>query len=185
MGSGKYLRHSQKKYGLSNFTKEILFIFDNPKEMYAKEAEIVNKDFLAETNTYNIKIGGFGGWDYINENPDKYLTEKRLSSLMTNSERSKRWKIKYETDCSFREKAKNNLKLAKIKQKEKYPEGTFKGKKHSIESREKISIAAKNNSKGAKNSQFGTIWITNGTENKKILKDEQIPFNWYRGRSIG
>lgn len=68
MGSGKYLKRSQEKHGIENFKKEILFVFDNPDDMYAKEAEIVNEDFLAEENTYNLKVGGFGGWGYINSN---------------------------------------------------------------------------------------------------------------------
>lgn len=56
MGSGKYLKYAQEKHGIENFTKEILFIFDNSEEMYAKEAEIVNENFLSEENTYNIKL---------------------------------------------------------------------------------------------------------------------------------
>lgn len=66
MGSGKYLKAAQKKYGMENFKKEILFIFDNPEEMYVKEAELVNEEFLVTENTYNLKVGGFGGWDYLN-----------------------------------------------------------------------------------------------------------------------
>jgi hypothetical protein len=65
MGSGKYLKRSQNKHGIGNFTKEILFTYDNPEEMYAKEAEIVNEEFIAEENTYNLKVGGSGGFDYV------------------------------------------------------------------------------------------------------------------------
>lgn len=68
MGSGKYLKRSIKKNGIEAFEKEILYVFDNPEQMYTKEAEIVNGNFLAEENTYNLKVGGFGGWDYINNN---------------------------------------------------------------------------------------------------------------------
>ena len=50
MGSGKYLNHAITKHGVKNFEKEILHIFDDPEQMYAKEAEIVNIDFLAEEN---------------------------------------------------------------------------------------------------------------------------------------
>lgn len=33
MGSGKYLKYAQEKYGIDNFEKEILFIFETPKDM--------------------------------------------------------------------------------------------------------------------------------------------------------
>jgi hypothetical protein len=58
MGSGKYLTSAIKKYGLESFTKDLLFVFNNPIDMYNKEAEIVNEEFLAEENTYNLKVGG-------------------------------------------------------------------------------------------------------------------------------
>jgi hypothetical protein len=56
MGSGKYLKYAQEKYGLEYFEKEILHIFDTPEEMYAKEAEIVNEDFLASANKFAPSI---------------------------------------------------------------------------------------------------------------------------------
>ena len=33
-----------------------------------------------------------------------------------------------------------------------------------------------------KNSQSGTMWITDGTNNKKIKKTDKIPCGWYKGR---
>jgi hypothetical protein len=39
-------------------------------------------------------------------------------------------------------------------------------KSHSIESKNKMSLSQS----GERNRQFGTMWITNGTENKKIKK---------------
>jgi hypothetical protein len=38
--------------------------------------------------------------------------------------------------------------------------------------------------KQEKNSQFGSIWITDGTTNKKIKKDIDIPTGWYKGRTF-
>lgn len=38
--------------------------------------------------------------------------------------------------------------------------------------------------KGDKNSQYGTSWITNGNDNKKIVKNEKIPDGWKLGRTI-
>ena len=67
MGSGRYLKRAMYMYGSENFIKETLFVFDTPEQMYAKEAEIVTEDFIAAENTYNLKVGGFGGFDYINK----------------------------------------------------------------------------------------------------------------------
>jgi len=39
-------------------------------------------------------------------------------------------------------------------------------------------------SQGSKNSQFGSMWITNGSESKKIQKDTLIPEGWRKGRVI-
>src|SRR3546814_14655367 len=37
---------------------------------------------------------------------------------------------------------------------------------------------------GRKNSQFGTMWITDGSKNQKIKKDMVIPIGWYKGRTV-
>jgi hypothetical protein len=66
MGSGKYLKRAIEKYGVESFEKTILFIFETSEEMYNKEAEIVNEEFLTTQNTYNLRVGGFGGFDYVN-----------------------------------------------------------------------------------------------------------------------
>ena len=66
MGSGKHFRHAIAKYGIENFTKEILFQFDSEDEMNSKEAELVTEEFCLREDTYNICVGGKGGFGYIN-----------------------------------------------------------------------------------------------------------------------
>lgn len=68
MGSGKVIKHAIKTYGLDNFKKEILEFFENEELMYAKEKAIVTNEFLLREDTYNIRRGGTGGFDYINNN---------------------------------------------------------------------------------------------------------------------
>jgi len=60
-GSGSLLLRAYDKYSRKNFTKEVLEIFDNEEDMFAREAEIVNEEFVADRNTYNLNLGGFGG----------------------------------------------------------------------------------------------------------------------------
>lgn len=47
-----------KKYGYKNFIRTTLYIFDDMEEAYAKEAEIVNMEFVKRRDTYNTKLGG-------------------------------------------------------------------------------------------------------------------------------
>ncbi len=49
------------KYGFENFKRETIKIFDNEKDAYTLEKELVNEDFVNSENTYNMVLGGCGG----------------------------------------------------------------------------------------------------------------------------
>lgn len=68
MGSGKLLKRAQKKHGIKAFQKNILFVFDNEEDMNAKEAELVDEAFCERQDTYNLCVGGQGGFSFINNN---------------------------------------------------------------------------------------------------------------------
>ena len=60
MGSGKRLHIAYKKYGIENFTKEILKFFDTMEEAFEYESEIVTEALVMDDNCYNLKLGGQG-----------------------------------------------------------------------------------------------------------------------------
>lgn len=81
MGSGKCIDRAIGKYGIDNFEKQIIYIFNNAVDMIATERDIVNEIMLADPKCYNMKLGGTGGFDHIN-NDQKYIyTEKARQTI--------------------------------------------------------------------------------------------------------
>lgn len=68
MGSGRVICAAIKKYGIDNFSKVILETFLTSEEMFKREKEVVTEEFLVRPDTYNIRRGGDGGFDFINKN---------------------------------------------------------------------------------------------------------------------
>ena len=61
MGSGTVIKKAIRKYGVENFTKEILFDVYGEDLMNFLEEAIVDEAFVAREDTYNLKTGGDGG----------------------------------------------------------------------------------------------------------------------------
>ena len=58
MGSGIKLHKAFEKYGIENFSKEILKFFDTRDEAVLYEEEIVNEELVYDRTCYNIARGG-------------------------------------------------------------------------------------------------------------------------------
>lgn len=67
----------------------------------------------------------------------------------------------------------NGLINSTIRIEEEIPEGFTRGVNH-------MSSPGRS---GDCNSQFGTVWITDGEKNTKVNKDYKIPAGWRKGRS--
>lgn len=193
MGSGKLLQKAIQKYGLNSFTKEILYVFDNAIEMYAKEAEIVTEEFLSEENTYNLKIGGFGGFDFVNNsglNGTLKGTHRR-KELFQDQEWVKYWKSQQKLgihNMSDEQKAKREVarKKTMLRKYGKFVVGSFSGKTHSEETKKKIGEKNSISQKGPNNSQYGTRWVHSlrSKKSKRISKGLPLPDGWVEGRKI-
>jgi group I intron endonuclease len=179
LGSGKALKRAIEKYGIENFTKEILFIFDNEAEMNTKEASLVTEEFVKEDTNYNLCPGGNGGFGYINSNEELRIQKNKKARLITNTRHNKKlrtWASKGGT--ATYEKYGVNVKFLKAGR------NSFLGKTHTPETKALIGEKNSKHQSGGGNSQFGTVWVTNGKDNKKINKNEPIPDGWVKGRKI-
>lgn len=193
-GSGKLIRKAVKKYGINNFKKEILFECSNKEEMDQKEKEIVNEGFVKSKNTYNLKIGGDGGFDFINNKcRDKlYNNQKKatqtMHELLQNDENWRKFyidRLKQSLNTEeVREKKSKAIKAQRAK------DGSWwTGKKHKEESKIKIGKASSIHQKGSGNSHYGTVWIYNEElkQNKSIKKEDlekYLSLGWKKGRKM-
>lgn len=72
LGSGHILKEAIKKYGRDKFIKEILYVFPSRKEARRMEASIVDEEFVARPDTYNLTVGGMGVEDQTGEKNHMY-----------------------------------------------------------------------------------------------------------------
>lgn len=184
MGSGNLLKSAQAKYGIGNFTKEILHVFETESEMNDKEAELVTENFCLREDTYNLCVGGQGGFSYINRNDLNVPIHKQNLDLQEVCRLAALKRKELASDASWNEARSKSLSLGI---KKAYSEGRGFNKinpMHMPGVKEKHKESCKNNSKGSKNSQYGTMWINNGIESKKIKSIDAIPDGWIKGRVI-
>jgi hypothetical protein len=174
LGSGKRLRRSIRKNGIENFKLEILEFLSDRSSLKAREKELVNEDLLKDPMCMNLQIGGGGGFHNQNHR-NNFFKAAALKDKTKNIKAAICLHDRRKSDDAFDKRWKKIISDSLIGRK------TWLGKKHSEECKRKIGDANRNKI-GEKNSQYGTVWITNGTENKKIKKEENIPDGWYKGR---
>lgn len=169
MGSGKLLKKAIQKYGIENFKKEILHVFDSYNDMVEKEEEILNEDFVLRSDNYNISLGGIGGSGPGSLNP-----------MYGKKQTPRQKKVARQTRINLNKKI-----IAERVEKHGNPWGEYRcdwtGRKHSNETKSKMR---RSKNSGEKNSQYGTKWITDGLTNRKIDAMNEIPEGWYAGRTI-
>lgn len=175
LGSGLRLRRSIRRNGAENFKIEYLEFFDNRIELANREKQLVNEDLLKDPMCMNIRPGGSGGWTSEQQKQNANKSNERQTWLREND---KEWSdIRLKQLKENGSKVFTNLwKLGKLKPLD------WTGKKHKEESKKKIGEANSVKQKGEANSQFGTCWITNGIENKKVKKTDKLTEGWKFGR---
>lgn len=170
MGSGLYIKRAIKKHGIENFTKQYLRICESEEEMFIMEADIVDQPFICRKDTYNIQPGGGGGWSI-----DQQKENNRRSQI------KQKQMIKDDPEFLKMRQEIGRKNFSDAHKEGKIPYDNFKGKTHKEESKKKMRASHEGKHVGKLNSQYGTMWITTGTKNKKIKKTDHIPVGWKKG----
>ena len=180
MGSGKLIIAAIKKYGVGNFKKDILHIFDNEQDMNEAEKNLV----ILSEDSYNLCPGGQGGFGYINKNIDLQQRNRDINSRKNYNDLILRKRLSegQQRALPFRKPAmisnESRSKILAPVKRGNTPEAIIKKKE---------TWQKNNRGIGKNNSQFGTCWVTNGIENKKIKKEEidfYLENGYNKGRKI-
>jgi hypothetical protein len=188
LGSGKYLKRAINKYGKDCFEKNILFIFDNKKEMDDKEAELVNEEFLKSGKSYNLKLGGHGGFDHLNDCSPEHIERCKKGRILANIKLQEKYGDNYQSIIGNNgglEKWHKNQKIEVRKKRSEIAGNAFKGRKHSDTTKKIMSDKASKRT-GKNNSMFGRVWMYNVNLMKNItVKKEEIQDKICEGYVIG
>lgn len=197
LGSGKLIRRAVKKHGVDNFLKEILHVFDNRIDMLSKEREIVTKEFCARRDTYNVTLGGHGGFAHVNDGGPDHVARTKRAGLLRKASLGKEGFVRLQKLGNAASRArglgihrpgfhltnKTNFRNSPSHQKTAIaiaasPEANAKRQR---------SFARIAHSQGKNNSQYGSMWITDGIVSRKIKPDSLSSWvaNGYRpGRKM-
>ena len=179
LGSGKRLWYSLNYHGKDNHIKEIIEFCENREILKKREKEIVNEQLLSEKLCINIQLGGGGG--FIDEN-HMVKTSKRGNEVFLE-------KMK---DEQYRKEFSKKLSIAN---KEQYLDGrrdkkyfyNRNGKKHTEETKKKLSEMKKGTGVGENNSVYGRKSMTKDFKNKMAPPNEidsYLSDGWKFGKYI-
>jgi len=166
LGSGNQLRRSIYKYGKGNHSIEILEFLTNRTDLANREKSLITEDIVNDPNCMNITYGGGGG----------YISVDGMKKGSRNGNTKIKWL--YENNKAWAASVKQKLSEAA---KGKTP---WLGKSHTAETRQKMRDSHQGKAVGELNSQFGTRWITNSIETRKIKNTDDILSGWKLGRTI-
>lgn len=187
MGSGKRLKQAIIKHGIENFHKDILEFFADEESMYARERDLVTEDFIMQTDTYNLRVGGSGGFTHKEASNGRIQANKQLKQLYGNEWRTV---IGRRGIAAQRERQTGIYAPNYISQFTANPVIQQLGNSPEARAKARISqrktFATTQHQQGAKNSQYGTCWIWfEGIGNKKCKQDLlplYIDQGWLKGR---
>lgn len=147
IGSGTFLKRSIKKYGVENFKFEILEFVETREELKKREKELINEELLKDPFCMNIKLGGEGGFDHIIHDKKRDLEHLKKARERSNwlRKNDENWKQKTkEINAKNAKKASSKSSVCPLLEYNKNNGNPMKGKKHTNETKKKMSLSHEN-----------------------------------------
>jgi len=163
-GSGKLLWYSINKHGKKNHEIKILEFLPSRKKLKERETKLINEELINDPLCMNLALGGEGGFVSL------------AASKKGGRKSGKIHADKIKNNDNYRKENYNRFQGKSLT--------SFLEKKHSTETKQKMSLSRQGKQKGELNSQFGTCWITNEKENKKIPCGADVPKGYKLGRKL-
>lgn len=135
-GSGVRIRRAIKKYGKDNFKKDVIAIVDTVEEAEELEELIVDAEFIARKDTYNLVIGGQKGARGL---VHKEETKANISKAQIGNTHSKGCKRSEETKAKMSSAKKGKKRGPHTEETKAKMSEAKRGKKLSEEHKTKIS----------------------------------------------
>lgn len=199
MGSGIAIRNAYKKYGIENFTKEIIRYFETSEEVFEYERNFVTEELVNDSMCYNMKTGG-DGWcnQYVKRNKVVVTDGTSVMQVNKDDERYKSGELVSVVKgmVNVRDKDGNTFKVPTTD--ERYLSGELvsanKGRKLSDEHKKKLSEIAKKRMTNPfwKENRPKLCWVykeTDGVVENKAISVEYLETylkdGWTKGRKTG
>ena len=155
--------------------------------MFNKEKELV----ILNEMSYNLKYGGTGGFDYVNAHCHEQRLNNGIKGSRKHHARMKTDEKYKETFCQKVRESQDNENYKKIRAeitRRMHKNGIISSdslRTKEVNAKRKETFIQNKHMQGERNSQFGTIWITNGIDVIKIRKEkfeEYKSLGYERGR---
>lgn len=191
LGSGVELKKDIQLYGPTAFKKEILFECENEEKLNQLEKEIVNKEFVNRSDTYNQNVGGSGSWKLIPHEKHSNLHNWRRIGIMSYIDKGlPNPGLEYIKHLTKEEKKHYCQSISNgLKEYFSAHKSWWIGRHHKKESKNKISEKNKISLKGKSNYMYGKKWMNNPElkQNKIVPQDkiqEYTDHGWLLGRKM-
>ena len=167
-GSGNAITRAHKKYGIENFSKEILYTYNSGNEKldsdnaYLMEEKLVTEDFIKLPNNYNSVVGGRGCRSHTDE--IKLKISKNTSKAMMGRE------VKPETRDKISKANKGKKRSDETKAKISSLKIGTKRKPHKKETKDKISKA----NTGMKMTEYQIQKLSKSLTGRKLSDEHRL-----------